>query len=96
MEYEYVWISSDQCAAARRSGILLYFFLKKLFGMMFVLRIGNAAMASLSAFIIAFLWIVHPVHSAAVDYISGRADSLAFLFACGGGAFPLGAGSQSS
>jgi hypothetical protein len=30
------------------------------------------------------LWIVHPVHSAAVDYISGRADSLAFFFACGG------------
>ena len=25
--------------------------------------------------------MVHPVHSAAIDYISGRADSLAFLFA---------------
>ena len=31
------------------------------------------------AFIVALLWIVHPVHSAAVDYISGRADSLAFF-----------------
>lgn len=40
--------------------------------------------ASLAAFLIAGLWIVHPVHSAAVDYISGRADSLAFLFAAGG------------
>ena len=30
---------------------------------------------------VATLWMVHPVHSAAVDYISGRADSLAFLFA---------------
>jgi Flp pilus assembly protein TadD len=40
--------------------------------------------ASLAAFLIAALWIVHPVHSAAVDYISGRADSLAFLFAAGG------------
>ncbi len=29
----------------------------------------------------ALLWVVHPVHSAAVDYISGRADSLAFFFA---------------
>ncbi|MEY2491745.1 MAG: protein O-mannosyl-transferase [Verrucomicrobiota bacterium] len=37
----------------------------------------------LAAFLIAALWIVHPVHSAAVDYISGRADSLAFLFAAG-------------
>jgi Flp pilus assembly protein TadD len=34
------------------------------------------------AFFIALLWLVHPVHSAAVDYVSGRADSLAFLFAC--------------
>src|SRR5690242_1268958 len=34
-----------------------------------------------AAFLIALLWVVHPVHSAAVDYISGRADSLAFFFA---------------
>ncbi|HEX8312057.1 MAG TPA: tetratricopeptide repeat protein, partial [Chthoniobacteraceae bacterium] len=39
---------------------------------------------TLSAFAIALLWMVHPVHSAAIDYISGRADSLAFFFACGG------------
>jgi protein O-mannosyl-transferase len=38
----------------------------------------------LAAFIVAAIWIVHPVHSAAVDYISGRADSLAFMFAAGG------------
>jgi protein O-mannosyl-transferase len=30
------------------------------------------------------IWVVHPVHSAAVDYISGRADSLAFLLASAG------------
>jgi tetratricopeptide (TPR) repeat protein/uncharacterized membrane protein len=35
------------------------------------------------AFFLALLWAVHPVHSAAVDYISGRADSLAFFFASG-------------
>jgi len=29
------------------------------------------------------IWMVHPVHSAAVDYILGRADSLAFFFAAG-------------
>jgi tetratricopeptide (TPR) repeat protein len=38
----------------------------------------------LSAFFAALLWVVHPVHSAAVDYVSGRADSLAFTFACAG------------
>jgi tetratricopeptide (TPR) repeat protein len=37
----------------------------------------------LAAFFVALIWIVHPVHSAAVDYISGRADSLAFFFASG-------------
>jgi tetratricopeptide (TPR) repeat protein len=35
-------------------------------------------------FFAALLWAVHPVHSAAVDYISGRADSLAFVFAATG------------
>ena len=38
---------------------------------------------SAAAFFVALVWVVHPVHSAAVDYISGRADSLACFFACG-------------
>ncbi len=33
------------------------------------------------ALIVALFWMVHPVHSAAVAYISGRADSLAMGFA---------------
>lgn len=37
----------------------------------------------LGAFLVALLWVLHPVHSAAVDYISGRADSLAFVFCSG-------------
>lgn len=37
-----------------------------------------------AAFFVALLWVVHPVHSAAIDYISGRADSLACVFGCGG------------
>ena len=37
-----------------------------------------------AAFFGAFLWLVHPVHSAAIDYVSGRADSLACVFACAG------------
>ena len=43
-----------------------------------------SARLSTAAFFFALLWVVHPVHSAAVDYISGRADSLAFFFACAG------------
>ena len=38
---------------------------------------------ALTAFLISALWMVHPVHSAAIDYVSGRADSLAFLFSAG-------------
>lgn len=45
---------------------------------------GNSGFVSALAFFVALLWAVHPVHSAAIDYISGRADSLAFLFAAGG------------
>ncbi|MFL6590216.1 MAG: hypothetical protein ACJ8M4_08590, partial [Chthoniobacterales bacterium] len=44
---------------------------------------SQGAIASGIAFCVALLWLVHPVHSAAVDYISGRADSLAACFACG-------------
>lgn len=36
------------------------------------------------AFGIAGIWVVHPVHNAAIAYIAGRADSLAALFALGG------------
>jgi tetratricopeptide (TPR) repeat protein len=75
------------------SGVLLYFLLRKLFASLW-LRATPVAIRdrvqkrirglSLLAFFIALLWSVHPVHSAAVDYISGRADSLAFLFAAAG------------
>src|SRR2546430_13367089 len=35
---------------------------------------GSARAGTLAAFIISGIWMVHPVHSAAIDYISGRAD----------------------
>jgi len=75
------------------SGVLLYFLLQHLFaaltfrGASFAVRARAATRLpwiSLSVFFVAMMWIVHPVHSAAVDYISGRADSLAFVFACSG------------
>lgn len=73
------------------SGLLLFSLLRKLFAPFFVARTTDGDSAEplesktsvVCAFLVALLWIVHPVHSAAVDYISGRADSLAFLFACG-------------
>ena len=36
-----------------------------------------------TAFLIAMIWTVHPIHNAAVAYISGRADSIASMFALG-------------
>lgn len=55
-------------------------------------RIETAAILDVTAFFAALLWLVHPVHSAAIDYVSGRADSLACVFACGGWLLYLRAG----
>lgn len=65
------------------SGLLLYLLLQRLLPAIASGKKSAAALSS-AAFVIALLWIVHPVHSAAIDYVSGRADSLAFFFACGG------------
>jgi tetratricopeptide (TPR) repeat protein len=67
------------------SGILLYLLLDKLIRRLVASETGANPNSLLSgaAFLVAILWIVHPVHSAAVDYISGRADSLAFFFSSG-------------
>jgi tetratricopeptide (TPR) repeat protein len=65
------------------AGLALFFLLRRLLSYWVA---GNDCSISpqLAALVIAFLWAVHPVHSAAIDYISGRADSLAFFFACTG------------
>ena len=69
------------------AGLLLYRLLTHLFGKRGGLWDGNnprlARAGSLGAFVISAIWMVHPVHSAAIDYISGRADSLAFAFSAG-------------
>src|SRR5947209_115662 len=74
------------------SGILLFFLLRHLLASFVFRRPSIAARNRLgkrvpwisnAAFLVSLLWTVHPVHSAAVDYISGRADSLAFFFAAG-------------
>jgi Flp pilus assembly protein TadD len=72
------------------SAVLLYLLLCKLLPPLLIVSDQNNAIPKatrptivpLSSFLVAVLWVVHPVHSAAVDYVSGRADSLAFFFAC--------------
>lgn len=74
------------------SGILLYFLATRLLRQLmsrgrtapFAEAGASASKCATGGFFVALLWLVHPVHSAAVDYISGRADSLAALFALGG------------
>ncbi len=44
---------------------------------------SSTVQRSAVAFGIALVWCVHPVHNAAVAYVSGRADTLAMLFALG-------------
>ncbi len=61
------------------SGLLLFALLRKLL-VPAGAEPGAGPGPDLVAFLVALLWLVHPVHSAAVDYISGRADSLSFLF----------------
>ncbi len=72
------------------SGIFLYLLLQRLFQPV-LKRLAQKATgpdawshSSICSLLVSLLWVVHPVHSAAVDYVSGRADSLAFFFGCGG------------
>ena len=66
------------------SGLLLYFLLRRLLPTLWRRDVEHHVRnASLPALLLSLLWVVHPVHSAAVDYISGRADSLAFFFGSG-------------
>jgi protein O-mannosyl-transferase len=69
------------------AGLLLYCLLTHLFGKGAGLwesdDLRSARAGAVAAFAISGIWMVHPVHSAAIDYISGRADSLAFAFSAG-------------
>ena len=74
------------------SALLLYLLLRRLLGSLLTKsadkgsdpQFGKPLVAKIGALLVSLLWVVHPVHSAAVDYVSGRADSLAFFFACAG------------
>lgn len=49
-------------------GILLFLFLEKLFS------------KRLFAFLVSLLWLIHPIQTEAVSYVSGRGDLLSFFF----------------
>jgi len=66
----------SQCA------FLLFLLLRRLLPDLSLGEKGSAA-GHWIALLVALVWAVHPVHNAAVAYISGRADSLAALFALG-------------
>ncbi len=68
------------------SGVLLYYLSCRILGSFaarWPAQLDRIRIETVS-FFLALLWVVHPVHSAAVDYVSGRADSLAFVFAVAG------------
>lgn len=53
------------------SGVLLFILIRKIFKI------------DLLAFLTSLLWVIHPVHTEAITYISGTADPLSVLFALG-------------
>ena len=73
------------------AAVLLYLLLRRLLVGLTDLQPGSGVTThnwspgaiSWLAFFLALVWVVHPVHSAAVDYVSGRADSLAAMFGAG-------------
>lgn len=62
------------------SGFLLFKVMRRILPGI-VGRSGDRRVCDLAALLIALIWTVHPIHNAAVAYISGRADSIASLFA---------------
>ena len=68
------------------AGVALFFFLEQLILQFQGPRNVNARRLALLA---SLLWVVHPIHSAAVIYIAGRADLLAALFGFAGLYFAL-------
>ena len=79
------WLWGDAMAGYHCTNVLLHALTA---WMLFLLllrllpRLWDAgARTPIAALLVALVWLVHPVHNAAVAYISGRADTLAALFA---------------
>src|SRR5205823_2337890 len=59
------------------SGFLLFLLLSQIFRQLLKKEPpDNDTRPGVIAFLVAFIWVIHPIHNAAVAYISGRADSL--------------------
>lgn len=66
------------------AGFLLSLLLQRLLpGLLGSERRDTKRWASIAGLVVGLLWVVHPIHNAAVAYISGRADSLAAVLALG-------------
>src|SRR4051794_9081761 len=63
------------------AAFLLYLLLCRLLPRLLPAKEEDTFVARLTALFVALVWVVHPIHNAAVAYISGRADSLAAFFA---------------
>lgn len=61
-------------------GWLLYQLLRRILPTLLEATSTNTSYTERIALILACLWVVHPIHNAAVAYISGRADPLSFAF----------------
>ena len=64
------------------SGYLLFKLLCRILPEMMGIA-DDSKTSNVTAFLVSMVWTVHPIHNAAVAYISGRADSIASLFALG-------------
>ncbi len=62
------------------SGFLLFKVLRRILPPMLE-DTGGPGLSDGISFLVSMIWTVHPIHNAAVAYISGRADSIASLFA---------------
>ena len=65
------------------TGFLLFLLLRRILPGLTSAPGENRTRINLMALLVALVWVVHPIHNAAVAYISGRADSLAAFFALG-------------
>jgi tetratricopeptide (TPR) repeat protein len=79
------WLWGDSPAGYHATNIILHALAAWMLFLLLLRLIpglwNDALRAPIAALLVALAWLVHPVHNAAVAYISGRADSLAAVFA---------------
>lgn len=66
------------------SGFVLYLLLRRILPALLREEVSRPRRDAALAFMVSLVWVIHPIHNAAVAYVAGRADSLATLFAVSG------------